>query len=127
MPTFVVECPDCHFRFNYRVTRHRSRNPPDGKYSRLRCPKCRNREDFPLHFREYQNAYPTYDDMFTGREMALLMIPALPLALVSAVSDLGFSGSARLMGIAVPMIVLSAWLAGYFLHALLISTIRKVS
>lgn len=80
MSIAFVECPNCHFRFNYRFNRAFSLHASLGNNERMFfCPNCDTRQKFDLTIRKLDDAHETYDDRLNLWEITILIGPVVPL------------------------------------------------
>jgi hypothetical protein len=120
MTTSIVECPHCHFRFNYEFI-------PGGSFHSIRlgtqrlfkCPNCREIHRFNITQFGTDSSLPTYgDNKETGigiRIWALLLGPLLVFIIIGFVLRFIF-GFHPLLFMILPVAIGIIWTVVYVVH-----------
>lgn len=120
MTTSIVECPHCHYRFNYEFiwggSFHSIRL---GTYRLFKCPNCKEIHSFKITRFGTDPLLPTYGDNSEtgvgGRTWALMLGPLIALITLGFVLEFIF-GFQRLILFMISIVVGIVWLLGYIAY-----------
>ena len=121
MTTSIVECPHCHYRFNYEFI-------PGASFTSIRlgtrrifkCPNCKELAEFDLNHSGADPSLPTHGDSAEtsvgAKRLALIIGPLIVLTAVGIILLPILGAYQGLLVLVIALAIGSAWIAVYFVH-----------
>ena len=118
--TSIVECPHCHYKFNYEFI-------PGTSFTSIRlgparifkCPNCKDLHKFNISHLGTDSTLPTHGDNIDtsigGKTIGLAIGPLIALLIMGILlAAIGTVQSA--LAIIIPVVIGLAWLIGYIVY-----------